>query len=50
MFLKSKLHQEVDKYATPVQHNLRKTPVLLKDDIKRKFDQIIKQGILKEVN
>ena len=42
-----KLHLEIDKNVTPVQHGPRKIPAALKDDINSKLDQIIKQGILK---
>ena len=47
--LPGKLHLEIDKNVTPVQHSPRKIPVALKDDINSKLDQMIKQGILKEV-
>ena len=48
--MSGKLHLEINKNVTPVQHNPRKIPVALKDDINSKLDQMIKQGILKEVN
>ena len=48
--LPHKLHLEIDKNVTPIQHSPRKIPVALKDDINSKLDQMIKQGILKEVN
>ena len=48
--LPGKLHLEIDKNVSPVQHSPRKIPVALKDDINSKLDQMIKQGILKEVN
>ena len=47
--LPGKLHLEIDKNVPPVQHNPRKIPVILKDDINSKLDQMIKQVILKEV-
>ena len=48
--LPGKLLLEIDKNVTPVQHCLRKKPVALRDDINSKLNQMIKQGILKEVN
>ena len=48
-FLPGKLHLEIGKNVPPVQHNPRKIPVILKDDINSKLDQMIKQVILKEV-
>ena len=48
--LPGKLHLKIDKNVTPAQHSPRKIPVALKDDINSKLDQMIKQGILKEVN
>ena len=48
--LPGKLHLEIDKNVPPVLHSPRKIPVPLKDDINSKLDQMIKQGILKEVN
>ena len=45
-----KLDLEIGKNVTLVQHSPRKTQVALKDDIKSKLEQMIKQGILKEVN
>ena len=48
--LPRKLHLEIDKNVTPIQHSPRKIPVALKDDINSKLNQMIKQGILKEVN
>ena len=48
--LPGKLHLEIDKNVTPVDHSPRKIPVALTDDINSKLEQMIKQGILKEVN
>ena len=45
-----KLDLEISKNVTLVQHSPRKIQVALKDDIKSKLEQMIKQGILKEVN
>ena len=47
--LLGKLYLEIDKNVTLVLYSPRKIPVALKDDI-GKLDQMIKQGILKEVN
>ena len=45
--LPGKLHLEIYKNVTPVQHSLRRIPVALKDDKNSKLNQMIKQGILK---
>ena len=48
--LPGKLHLETDKNVTLVQHSPRKIPVALKDYINSKLYQMIKQGILNNVN
>ena len=45
----AKYHIWIDQNVPPVIHAHRKTPIQLKDEIKKRLDNMVSQGIIKPV-